>query len=130
MAPAPESIHRFAGICSNDELSKKFYTEVHGFSVAAEHYRIDRKSWKLDFMLNNRYVLELFCFQNPPRRLSGPEASGLRHLAFSVKNLEGNILALAKKDIVAEPIRVDEFTGKRFTFFADPDRLPIELCEI
>lgn len=130
MSPALESIHHFAVICSNYELSKKFYTEVLGFSVAAEHYRTDRKSWKLDLMLNNRYILELFSFPDTPRRLSKPEACGLRHLAFSVRNLEDNILALAQKGVMTEAIRVDEFTGKRFTFFADPDGLPIELCEI
>jgi glyoxylase I family protein len=130
MSLALESILHFAVICSNYELSKKFYTEVLGFSVVAEHYRTDRKSWKLDLMLNNEYLLELFSFPDPPRRLSRPEACGLRHVAFSVKNLEHNILALAKEGVVAEPIRVDELTGKRFTFFADPDGLPIELYEI
>lgn len=125
-----QSIHHIAIICSDYQVSKKFYTEVLGLTVAAEHYRSSRKSWKLDLKLNNQYVLELFSFPDSPRRVSRPEACGLRHLAFAVKNIEEVILELAGKGVTTEPIRTDEFTGKRFTFFPDPDRLPIELYEI
>jgi len=128
--PALQSIHHIAIICSDYQASKEFYTEVLGLSVAAEHYRAERKSWKLDLKLNGQYVVELFSFPDPPKRLSQPEACGLRHLAFVVKNMEAAILELHEKSVVAEPIRTDEFTGKRFTFFSDPDGLPIELYEL
>lgn len=95
-----------------------------------EVYRKERKSYKLDLALNGQYVVELFSFPDPPKRISQPEATGLRHLAFAVSDLEKTIQFLAEKDIVSEPIRIDEFTGKRFTFIEDPDALPIELYEI
>ena len=111
-------------------MSKKFYTETLGLSIIAEHYRKERKSWKLDLAVNNIYSIELFSFPDPPDRLSGPEARGLRHLAFSVENIGLAIAELDKKGVRTEPTRVDEFTGKRFTFFSDPDGLPLELYEI
>jgi len=125
-----QSIHHIAIICSDYDVSKKFYTEVLDFSIASEHYRPERKSWKLDLNLHNRYLLELFSFPDPPPRPSGPEARGLRHLAFSVENLDETILALEKKGVKTEPVRTDPFTGKRFTFFSDPDGLPLELYEL
>ena len=125
-----QSIHHIAIICSDYGVSRKFYTEVLGLSIASEHYREERKSWKLDLELNNTYVLELFSFPDPPQRLSQPEACGLRHLAFSVRNLEESIRALRKKGVKTEEIRTDEFTGKRFIFFTDPDGLPLELYEL
>lgn len=124
-----KSIHHIAIICSDYERSKRFYTEVLGFEILAENYRSERDSYKLDLILNGVYCIELFSFPDPPNRVSKPEASGLRHLAFSVENIEHSIEELASKHIICEPIRVDEFTGKRFTFFADPDGLPIELVE-
>lgn len=125
-----QSIHHIAIICSDYGVSRQFYTEVLGFSIAAEHYREERKSWKLDLKLNNVYALELFSFPHPPQRVSQPEACGLRHLAFSVRNLEESIRALEEKGVRTEGIRTDEYTGKRFTFFADPDGLPLELYEL
>jgi len=110
-------------------LSKNFYTHVLGFSIFKETYRVKRDSYKLDLALNNHYIIELFSFPHPPARPSGPEATGLRHLAFSVEDIVTSIAALEQKGIACEPIRVDELTGKRFTFFADPDGLPLELYE-
>lgn len=122
-------VHHIAVICSNYEVSKKFYTDILGFSIVAEHYRAQRNSYKLDLKLGDKYCLELFSFANPPARPSRPEACGLRHLAFEVDQLEPVITWLNKNNIVTEPVRIDEFTGKRFTFFADPDDLPLELYE-
>jgi len=124
-----KSVHHIAIICSNYERSKNFYTHVLGFSIVKETYRANRDSYKLDLALNNQYMIELFSFPHPPARPSGPEATGLRHLAFSVEDIIASIAALEQKGIVCEPIRVDELTGKRFTFFADPDGLPLELYE-
>ncbi|MFZ5970036.1 MAG: VOC family protein [Bacteroidota bacterium] len=123
------AIHHIAIICSDYERSKKFYTETLGLTILAEHYRAGRQSFKLDLALNNHYVIELFSFPNPPARPSRPEAAGLRHLAFAVTNLNAAVAELFNKGVKTEPIRVDEFTGKRFTFFADPDGLPLELYE-
>lgn len=123
------AIHHIAIICSNYEVSKKFYTEVLGLKIMNETYRKERQSYKLDLSLNGHYTIELFSFPNPPKRPSRPEATGLRHLAFEVDKLESVIQHLKKHRIEAEPIRTDEMTGKRFTFFADPDDQPIELYE-
>jgi glyoxylase I family protein len=125
-----KSVHHIAIICSDYEKSKAFYTEILGFEILAENYREERSSYKLDLMLNGVYCIELFSFPNPPKRISRPEASGLRHLAFTVENIEHTIRELAAKNVVCEPLRIDEFTGKRFTFFEDPDGLPIELVEV
>lgn len=124
-----KNIHHIAIICSNYEVSKKFYTEVLGLTIIQEIYRAERQSYKLDLALNGNYIIELFSFPNPPKRVSRPEASGLRHLAFAVDNLEVTINHLNQNQIISEPIRIDEFTGKRFTFISDPDDLPIELYE-
>jgi glyoxylase I family protein len=123
-------IHHIAIICSDYEASKKFYVEVLGLSVRAEHYRAERKSWKLDLSIDDQYVIELFSFPDPPKRVSSPEARGLRHLAFAVKDIDLATEELKRKGVVTEPVRVDEFTGNRFTFFPDPDGLPIELYEL
>lgn len=122
-------IHHLAIICSNYETSKDFYVNKLGFTIVAEAYRAERKSYKLDLAVNGIYQIELFSFDNPPARPSRPEAQGLRHLAFEVANIEAEIARLKEHGILTEPIRVDEFTGKRFTFFADPDGLPLELYE-
>lgn len=124
------SIHHIAIICSDYEVSKQFYTEILGLVIIREVYREDRDSYKLDLALNGNYVIELFSFLHPPERVSRPEAAGLRHLAFEVNDLEASIKELNSKNIITEPIRTDEFTGKRFTFFSDPDGLPLELYEI
>jgi glyoxylase I family protein len=122
-------VHHIAIICSNYSVSKRFYTEVLGLQVAAEHFREERNSYKLDLKLNDQYIIELFSFVNPPKRTSGPEATGLRHLAFAVDDLDEAIAHLTKHGVKSEPIRVDPFTRKRFTFFADPDDLPLEFYE-
>jgi len=122
-------VHHIAIICSDYQKSKKFYTEVLGLDIIREVYRENRNSHKLDLALNGTYVVELFSFLNPPQRVSRPEATGLRHLAFEVDDLEKIIANLEKFKIEAEPIRINEFTEKRFTFIADPDNLPIEFYE-
>lgn len=122
-------IHHVAIICSDYHRSKSFYSEVLGFEIVNETYRSDRNSYKLDLSVNGLYQIELFSFPNPPQRVSRPEAQGLRHLAFAVENIEETIATLNEKGVVTEPIRVDEHTGKRFTFFEDPDHLPLELYE-
>ncbi|WP_316798332.1 VOC family protein [Pedobacter frigidisoli] len=122
-------IHHLAIICSSYEISKDFYVNKLGFTVVSEAYRAERKSWKLDLAVNGIYQIELFSFENPPARPSRPEAQGLRHLAFEVADIEEEISRLNGHGIITEAIRVDEFTGKRFTFFADPDGLPLELYE-
>lgn len=124
-----KQIHHTAIICSNYEKSKEFYTSILGLEIIQEIYRAERKSYKLDLALNGKYCIELFSFPNPPKRVSRPEATGLRHLAFEVDRLEPIIENLLKHNIEAETIRIDEFTGKRFTFITDPDALPIELYE-
>jgi glyoxylase I family protein len=122
-------IHHIAIICSNYEVSKHFYTEKLGFTILREVYRKERDSYKLDLEINGLYQIELFSFPNPPARTSRPEASGLRHLAFSVEDIDAMVAELNRQNITPEPIRIDEFTGKRFTFIADPDDLPIEFYE-
>lgn len=122
-------VHHIAIICSDYEVSKAFYTTVLGFSIIREVYRKERDSWKLDLGLNGDYLIELFSFPNPPSRVSRPEARGLRHLAFEVNNIEDAVGWLNENKVVVEPVRIDEFTGKKFTFIADPDGLPIEFYE-
>lgn len=124
-----KGIHHTAIICSDYEVSKKFYTEILGLNPISETYREERKSYKLDLSLNGQYVIELFSFPSPPPRPSKPEAVGLRHLAFEVGDLDTIILHLTNHNILVEPIGVDELTQKRFTFIADPDGLPIEFYE-
>lgn len=124
-----QGIHHIAIICSDYAVSKKFYTETLGLSIIQERYRKERNSYKLDLAIGNQYVIELFSFLNPPPRTSRPEACGLRHLAFEVMQIDAAVHDLNQKGVVTESIRIDEYTGKRFTFFADPDDLPIELYE-
>lgn len=124
-----KSIHHIAIICSNYEISKDFYVRVLGFSVLAEVYREERESYKLDLAVGEHYQIELFSFPNYVPRPSNPEALGLRHLAFAVDNLEAVVAHLKACRVDCESIRVDEFTGKRFTFFRDPDYLPLEIYE-
>jgi glyoxylase I family protein len=122
-------VHHIAIICSDYERSKKFYTEILGLKIIREVYRAERQSYKLDLELNGVYVIELFSFVDPPKRVSRPEAAGLRHLAFEVDHLETVIEKLQSFQIQVEPIRIDEYTNQRFTFFSDPDDLPLELYE-
>ncbi|QBO57079.1 SMU1112c/YaeR family gloxylase I-like metalloprotein [Chryseobacterium salivictor] len=122
-------IHHIAIICSNYEISKKFYTEVLGLKILREVYRKERESYKLDLGIGDQYVIELFSFPHPPKRPSRPESCGLRHLAFSVENIEEKRKELMRKNLDCEEIRTDEFTGKKFFFTQDPDKLPIEFYE-
>lgn len=122
-------IHHVAIICSDYRTSKHFYTQIMGFIILAEHYREERQSYKLDLAINGSYTIELFSFPDPPQRVSRPEAAGLRHLAFEVDDLDESIVWLDTNNVAHEPIRIDEFTNKRFTFLSDPDGLPIEFYE-
>ncbi len=122
-------IHHIAIICSNYGSSKKFYTEVLELEIVKETFRADRNSYKLDLKVNEQYQIELFSFPDPPARPSRPESCGLRHLAFEVADISAAIKILNERGVVTEPVRVDELTGKQFTFFADPDGLPLELYE-
>ena len=122
-------IHHIAIICTDYQRSKDFYVNKLGFEVLAEVYREERKSFKLDLAVNGVYQIELFSFENPPARPSRPEAAGLRHLAFEVDDVQKVAVELNIKGIATEPIRIDEFTGKKFTFFTDPDGLPLEIYE-
>ncbi|WP_462255484.1 SMU1112c/YaeR family gloxylase I-like metalloprotein [Ferruginibacter sp.] len=122
-------VHHIAIICKNYEVSKNFYTKVLGFTIKQEVYRKERDSYKLDLSLNGKYVIELFSFPNTPTRPSRPEAAGLRHIAFEVDSIDDTVVELSKHNIIAELVRIDEFTKKKFTFIADPDDLPIEFYE-
>ncbi|RZK27509.1 MAG: VOC family protein [Hymenobacter sp.] len=123
-------VHHIAIICADYAVSKAFYTEILGLEIIREVYRAERDSYKLDLAVRGQYVLELFSFPTPPPRASRPEAAGLRHLAFAVADLEAAVQALLARQVACEPIRVDEFTGRRFTFFSDPDGLPLELYAV
>lgn len=122
-------IHHTAIICSDYEKSKAFYTNILGLEIIREVYRQERQSYKLDLSLNGNYIIELFSFPSPPERPSRPEARGLRHIAFEVDNIDSVVAMLLENNIIAEPVRTDQFTGKKFTFISDPDNLPIEFYE-
>ena len=124
-----DRIHHVAIICSDYAKSKRFYVELLGFEIVREVYREDRGSFKLDLQIGDQYQLELFSFPNPPSRPSSPEACGLRHIAFEVKDVKDTTRRLNGIGVAVEPIRVDEATNKSFTFFRDPDGLPIEIYE-
>ena len=124
-----KGIHHAAIICSDYQVSKRFYTEILKLEIVAENYREARQSYKLDLALPNGAQIELFSFPNAPERPSFPEAQGLRHLAFCVDDVQQMKGYLESKGVEVEPIRVDEFTGREFTFFADPDGLPLELYQ-
>ena len=119
-------IHHVAIIASDYEKSKDFYTNILGLEIIRENYRKKRDSYKLDLKIGES-ELELFSFPNPPKRPTTPEARGLRHLCFSVNDIEQVVEELSQKNIETEAIRTDEFTGALYTFFQDPDGLPIEL---
>jgi glyoxylase I family protein len=122
-------LHHVAIICSDYERSKKFYTEILELPIIQETFREARNSYKLDLKVGNKAQIELFSFPNPPKRVSHPEACGLRHLAFVVDDIDATVAKLQSKGIQVEKIRIDELTGKRFTFFSDPDGLPLEIYE-
>jgi glyoxylase I family protein len=122
-------VHHVAVICSDYAVSKRFYTEVLGLRIVRETYREARQSYKLDLEVPGGAQIELFSFPGAPKRPSYPEAQGLRHLAFAVPDIDRCIQELEQKGCRLEPVRIDELTGQRFTFFADPDGLPLELYE-
>ncbi|WP_193196049.1 VOC family protein [Nostoc sp. MG11] len=122
-------IHHVAIICSDYQRSKNFYVEVLGFSIIQETFRAERNSYKLDLKVAQNTQIELFSFPNTPPRASNPEACGLRHLAFKVDDIEQTVFYLKSHGIEVENIRIDEITDKKFTFFRDPDNLPLEIYE-
>ncbi len=123
------SVHHIAIICSDYARSRAFYTEILGLEILNETYRAERDSYKLDLKISDDCAIELFSFPHPPARPSRPEAQGLRHLAFRVDNIKLATEYLQAQGVVVEPIRTDDITGQRYTFFHDPDGLPLELYE-
>ncbi|GAB4523724.1 MAG: VOC family protein [Pleurocapsa sp.] len=123
-------IHHIAIICSDYQKSKAFYVDILGCKIIQETFRSERNSYKLDLRIGNGDAIELFSFPDPPARVNNPEARGLRHLAFAVPDLDEAVSYLQKQEIAVEKIRLDEITRKRFTFFRDPDDLPLELYEL
>lgn len=122
-------IHHIAIITSDYDKTIDFYVKKLGFNIIRENYRLERKDWKLDLRVNEFTELEIFVESNPPKRVNRPEACGLRHLAFYVDSVEQTIRELEKVGIQCEPIRLDDYTGKKMTFFHDPDGLPLEIHE-
>ncbi|MDE3183240.1 MAG: VOC family protein [Bacteroidota bacterium] len=125
-----KAIHHVAILTDDYQKSKMFYTEVLGFTVVAETYREERRSYKLDLAINGHYQVELFSFPEFKERQSFPEAKGLRHLAFAVDNIEEAVNELIVKKVNVQGIRTDELTNKRFCFFYDPNGQPLELYEL
>lgn len=123
-------VHHIAIIGSDYQASKKFYCELLGFNLLSEVYRAERDSWKADLALNGQYTIELFSFPSPAPRPSRPEACGLRHLAFQVDDIEQAVSELGTAGVICEAVRIDPYTQSRFTFFNDPDGLPLEFYEL
>jgi glyoxylase I family protein len=119
-------VHHVAILGSDYETSKKFYIDTLGFTLVRENYREERGDWKIDLEMGDM-ELELFIIPNCPKRVTNPEAYGLRHLCFHVEDVEQTVRELAEKGVVCEPLRMDTYTNKPFTFFSDPDGLPLEL---
>lgn len=124
-----KKIHHIAMIVSDYSTSKQFYTKILGFKILNETYRQNKNSYKLDLLTEDGLQIELFSFPNPPKRVTNPEATGLRHLAFQVENIYDSVNFLKSKGISVEPVQIDPISGKRYTFFRDPDDLPLELYE-
>lgn len=124
-----QTIHHIAIIVSDIQAAKKFYVDKLGFPIIRENYRADRQDWKLDLRVNEQTELEIFAEKNPPKRVSRPEACGLRHLAFQVDNVDDTVRELKQMGIPCEPVRLDACTNKKMTFFFDPDGLPLEIHE-
>ena len=125
-----QHIHHVAILTDNYEVSKRFYTEILGFTIIAETYREERQSYKLDLAVNGLYQIELFSFPEYRQRASFPEAKGLRHLAFAVKDVEASAAYLKEQNVDVQDVRVDELTGRKFVFFYDPNGQPLELYEV
>jgi glyoxylase I family protein len=126
---AINKVHHIALICEDYSKSKHFYINILGLTIIQEIYRENRDSYKLDLALNGTFIIELFSFPNPPKRVSSPEAAGLRHLAFEVNDIQETRKYLVEQGCTAEEIRIDEFTQKKFFFITDPDNTPIEFYE-
>lgn len=125
-----QHIHHVAILTDNYEVSKRFYTEILGFTIVAETYRAERQSYKLDLAVNGLYQIELFSFPEYRERASFPEAKGLRHLAFAVKDVEASAAYLKEQNVDVQEVRIDELTGRKFVFFYDPNGQPLELYEV
>ena len=125
-----KGIHHVALITADYPAARAFYLDVMGGEVIEETYRDARDSYKLDLRLPGNVQLELFSFPSPPARVNQPEACGLRHLAFAVADIDGAIAHLTHHGVASEPVRIDELTHQRFTFFKDPDGTPLELYEV
>lgn len=128
--PKIESIHHIAILTNDYEKSKDFYTNILGFTIIKETFRAERNSYKLDLAINGQYQIELFSFPHNTERASFPEAKGLRHLAFAVKDIDEWFNFLVSKQVETQDIRIDEITGNRFVFFYDPNKQPVELYEL
>ena len=124
-----KAIHHIAILTDDYERSKRFYTEVLGFTIIRETYREARQSYKLDLAIAGKYQIELFSFPDFRERGSYPEAKGLRHLAFATDDVEAAAKELSAKGVPVEPVRIDELTGRKFVFFTDPNGQPLELYE-
>lgn len=124
-----QGIHHVAIICSDYSRSKAFYTETLKLKAVSEYYRKAQDSWKLDLELPDGSQIELFSFPDSPLRPNRPEAQGLRHLAFRVDSVEEYTHYLQTRGVAVEPIRIDELTDRKYTFFKDPDGLPLELYQ-
>ena len=123
------SVHHIAIIVSDIEKAREFYIKKLGFEAIRENYRKERGDWKLDLRVDEHTELEIFAEKKPPKRVNRPEACGLRHLAFRVESVEETVKELDEIGIECEPIRTDTYTGKKMTFFFDPDGLPLEIHE-
>ena len=121
-------IHHIAIIGSDYKKSKHFYVDLLGFNEIRENYRRERDDYKIDLACGEQEI-ELFIIKNAPARVNYPEALGLRHLAFKVDNVEEVVKELNARGIATEPVRIDDYTGKKMTFFQDPDGLPLEIHE-
>lgn len=123
-----DTIHHIAIIGSDYEKSKHFYVDLLGFEIIRENYRKERDDYKIDLACGEQEI-ELFIIKDAPARVNYPEALGLRHLAFKVKSVDDTVKELNAKGIATEPVRLDDYTGKKMTFFHDPDNLPLEIHE-
>jgi len=123
-----DRMHHIAIIGSDYEKSRHFYVDLLGFEVIRENYRPQRKDWKIDLKFGDSEI-ELFIMPGRPQRPTSPEALGLRHLAFRVDSVDETVKWLNSLGIETEPVRIDDYTGKKMTFFFDPDKQPLEIHE-
>ena len=124
-----DSIHHIAIIASDYDKAKEFYVDKLGFKVKREVERKEREDFIIFLDAGDNIEIELFIEKNPPKRVTRPEARGLRHLAFRVDDIYKSVEELTKRGIETEEIRTDPLNGKHMTFFFDPDGLPLEIRE-